>query len=43
MFEEQRVEVARRGREQAIISSGLTPGQRIASRRPGADLIRRTP
>ena len=40
-FEEQRVEVARRGREQAIITSGLRPGDRIASRRPGAELIRR--
>jgi multidrug efflux pump subunit AcrA (membrane-fusion protein) len=41
MFEEQRVEVARRGREQAILSSGVSQGDRIASRRPGPDLIRR--
>jgi multidrug efflux pump subunit AcrA (membrane-fusion protein) len=41
MFEEQRVQVARRGREQAIIASGVTPGDRIATRRPGADVIRR--
>ena len=41
MFEEQRVQVARRGREQAIIASGATPGDRIATRRPAADLIRR--
>jgi HlyD family secretion protein len=41
MFEEQRVEVARRGREQAIIAAGVTPGARIATRRPATDLIRR--
>ncbi len=41
MFAERRVEVARRGREQAIIASGVTPGDRIATRRPAADLIRR--
>jgi HlyD family secretion protein len=40
-FEERRVEVARRGREQAIIASGVSPGDRIARRRPGPDLIRR--
>ena len=40
-FEERRVEVARRGREQAIIASGLVPGDRIATRRPGPELIRR--
>jgi multidrug efflux pump subunit AcrA (membrane-fusion protein) len=41
MFEERRVEVARRGREQAIIASGLEPGDHIAMRRPAAELIRR--
>ena len=41
MFEEQRVDVARRGREQAIIASGLEPGDHIAMRRPAAELIRR--
>ena len=41
-FEERRVEVARRGREQAIVASGLVPGDRIATRRPGPELIRRT-
>jgi HlyD family secretion protein len=40
-FEEQRVEVARRGREQAIIASGVEPGDQIATRRPGPELIRR--
>jgi multidrug efflux pump subunit AcrA (membrane-fusion protein) len=40
-FEERRVEISRRGREQAIIAGGLAPGDRIASRRPAADLVRR--
>lgn len=40
-FVEQRVEVKRRGREQAIITSGIAPGDHIATRRPGPDLIRR--
>jgi HlyD family secretion protein len=39
-FEEQRVEVTRRGREQAIIASGVSPGERVATRRPSPDLIR---
>ena len=41
IFQEQRIEVARRGREQAIVASGVSVGDRIASRRPGPDLIRR--
>ena len=41
-FEERRVEVERRGREQAIIKAGVAPGDRIATRRPGPELIRRT-
>ncbi len=40
-FDELRVQVSRRGREQAIVAAGLTPGDRVATRRPGADLIRR--
>jgi multidrug efflux pump subunit AcrA (membrane-fusion protein) len=40
-FVEQRVEVQRRGREQAIIASGVQPGDQIATRRPGPELIRR--
>jgi multidrug efflux pump subunit AcrA (membrane-fusion protein) len=40
-FEEQIVEVSRRGREQAIVTKGVAPGDRIATRRPAADLIRR--
>ena len=42
-FEETRIEIQRRGREQAIVASGVAPGDRIAQRRPpGAELIRRT-
>ena len=40
-FVERRVEVQRRGKEQSIISGGLTAGERIATRRPGPELIRR--
>jgi multidrug efflux pump subunit AcrA (membrane-fusion protein) len=41
VFQEQRVEVARRGRELAIIKSGVAPGDKVASRRPAPNLIRR--
>jgi HlyD family secretion protein len=41
LFDERPVEVSRRGRELAIIKSGVEPGDQIATRRPGADLIRR--
>lgn len=40
-FEERRVQVSRRGREQAIVASGLAAGDRVATRRPSADLVRR--
>jgi HlyD family secretion protein len=40
-FEERRIEVARRGREQAIVTSGVGPGDRIATRRPATEMIRR--
>ena len=40
-FVEQRVEVKRRGREQTIITAGVAPGDHIATRRPGPELIRR--
>ena len=43
MFVETRVQVARRGKEQAVIASGVDPGARVASRRPDADLVRRAP
>jgi HlyD family secretion protein len=41
MFDERRVEVTRRGRELAIIKSGVEPGDQVATRRPGIDLVRR--
>ena len=41
-FEEHRIEVARRGREQAIVTSGIAPGDRVATRRPATEMIRRT-
>lgn len=41
-FVETRVEVQRRGKEQSIIASGIASGDRIATRRPPADLLRRT-
>jgi RND family efflux transporter MFP subunit len=41
-FVETRVEVKRRGKEQSVIESGIAPGDRIARRRPSAELIRRT-
>lgn len=40
-FEERRIEVSRRGKEQAIVASGLGPGDRVATRRPSAEMIRR--
>ena len=40
-FDERPVEVARRGREFAIIKSGVDPGDRVATRRPGPELVRR--
>ena len=40
-FDELRVQVSRRGKEQAIVTSGVAPGDRIATRRPPPDLIRR--
>jgi HlyD family secretion protein len=43
MFIEQRVQVARRGKEQAVIASGVEAGARVASRRPEASLVRRSP
>lgn len=40
-FEERRVQVSRRGKEQAVVTSGIAPGDRIATRRPGPELVRR--
>jgi HlyD family secretion protein len=41
-FEETPVTVRKRGKEQAIIDAGVAAGDRIASRRPGPELIRST-
>lgn len=40
-FEERPVKLAKRGKEHAIVSSGIEPGERIATRRPTADMIKR--
>jgi multidrug efflux pump subunit AcrA (membrane-fusion protein) len=40
-FVPTRVEVKRRGREQAILASGVELGDRIATRRPPPEMIRR--
>lgn len=42
-FEERQIEVSRRGKEQAIVTRGVAPGDRVAARRPGPELIRRAP
>jgi HlyD family secretion protein len=39
-FVETRVEVKRRSKEQAIITSGVQPGDRVATRRPAPAMIR---
>jgi HlyD family secretion protein len=41
LFDEQHIEVARRGREQVIIGGGVESGDRLATRRPEPDQIRR--
>ena len=41
-FVERRVQVSRRGKEQAAIASGLEPGVKVAIRRPTPELIRRS-
>jgi multidrug efflux pump subunit AcrA (membrane-fusion protein) len=43
LFDEQHIEVARRGREQVIIAAGVDKGDRLATRRPEPDQIRRQP
>jgi HlyD family secretion protein len=40
-FDEQAIEIARRGREQAAVTAGVSAGDKLAVRRPDADLIRR--
>ena len=41
-FDEQIIEIARRGREQAAVSAGVSPGDKLALRRPAADLVRKS-
>ena len=40
-FDEQSIEITRRGREQAAVGSGVKPGDRLAVRRPEPDLVRK--
>jgi HlyD family secretion protein len=40
-FDEQIIEIARRGREQAAVSAGVNPGDKLAVRRPEPELIRK--
>jgi multidrug efflux pump subunit AcrA (membrane-fusion protein) len=39
-FDEVSIEITRRGREQAAVSAGVKPGDRLAVRRPEPDLVR---
>jgi hypothetical protein len=41
-FDEQTIDIARRGREQAAVTSGVQPGDKLAVRRPDPDLVRRS-
>ena len=40
-FVETPIQIRKRGKEQAIVAAGVAPGDRIATRRPPAELIRR--
>jgi multidrug efflux pump subunit AcrA (membrane-fusion protein) len=40
-FHERRIELGKRGKEQAIVKAGIQPGNRIATRRPSVEMIRR--
>jgi multidrug efflux pump subunit AcrA (membrane-fusion protein) len=40
-FEERKVQISKRGKEQAVVTSGVEPGDKVATRRPAADAIRR--
>jgi multidrug efflux pump subunit AcrA (membrane-fusion protein) len=42
-FVETRVELTKRGKEQAILAAGVGPGDRVATRRPSPEMVRRTP
>jgi HlyD family secretion protein len=39
-FDEQSIRIIRRGREQAAVASGVSPGDKLAARRPDPDLVR---
>jgi multidrug efflux pump subunit AcrA (membrane-fusion protein) len=41
IFDEERIEISRRGREQVAITSGVKPGDKLATRRPETAQIRR--
>jgi multidrug efflux pump subunit AcrA (membrane-fusion protein) len=41
-FHERRVQITKRGKEQAIVAAGIAPGDRIATRRPSPEMIRRS-
>jgi HlyD family secretion protein len=40
-FDEQQIDIVRRGREQAAVSAGVNTGDKLAVRRPEPDLVRR--
>ncbi len=40
-FVERKIQISRRGKEQAAVTSGIQPGAKIAARRPTIDMIRR--
>lgn len=42
MFVETSITIRKRGKEQAIVDKGLTAGDRIATRKPQAEMIRRS-
>ena len=42
LFDEQQVEIAHRGREQAAVAGGVSAGDRIATRKPDPDQVRGT-
>jgi len=41
-FVERRVQLSRRGKDQAAVASGVEPGMHVASRRPTPEMIRRS-
>jgi HlyD family secretion protein len=40
-FDEQPIEIIRRGREQAAVSAGVNAGDKLAVRRPEPEMVRR--